>query len=222
VLYKWEVNTKTARGLETRQGILAVAVNIASVDGLSGLTLGRLAAELEMSKSGLFAHFGSKEELQLATIEHATQLYAEQVIIPGLAHPRGMATLYGLCHEYVTLMEREVFPGGCFFASAMADFDARPGPVRDRIAQGQRLWLDLLERAGSDAIEGGEISPSADPAQLAFELEAAMLSANWYHHLYSDPEFFRMARRAVQAALSSKVTAKGRRVLGAALVGQPA
>jgi AcrR family transcriptional regulator len=208
---------KTAQGLETRQGILEVAAKIGSVEGLGGLTLGRLAAELAMSKSGLFAHFGSKEELQLATIEHARQLYVEEVIIPGLAHPRGIASLYGLCDEYVALMERGVFPGGCFFASAMAEFDARPGPVRDRVAEVQRLWLDLLERAARDAIHAGELRPTTDPGQLAFELEAAMLSSNWYYHLYSDPEFFRRARQAVQTSLELQATAKGRRALDGAL-----
>jgi AcrR family transcriptional regulator len=211
------MTSKTARGLETRQSILEVAAKIASVDGLGGLTLGGLAADLAMSKSGLFAHFRSKEELQLATIEHARQLYVEQVIVPGLADSKGMASLYRLCHEYVALMERGVFPGGCFFAQAMAEFDARPGPVRDRVAEIQRRWLDLLERAGQDAVEGGELGPSTDPVQLAFELEAAMLASNWYYHLYSDAEFFRQARRAVQASLESKATARGRRALDTAM-----
>jgi AcrR family transcriptional regulator len=221
VLYKREMASKTAHGQATRQNILAAAVRIGSVDGLSGLTLGRLAGELAMSKSGLFAHFGSKEELQLATIEHARQLYVEQVIIPGLAHPQGIASLFGLCHEYVALMERGVFPGGCFFASAMAEFDARPGPVRDRVAEVQRMWLDLLDRAGRDALQGGELRPSTDPDQLAFELEAAMLSSNWYYHLYSDPRFFRQARRAVQTSLESQATAKGRSALDAVLAALP-
>ncbi len=211
------MTTKTARGFETRQGILAVAASIASVEGLSGLTLGRLATKLSMSKSGLFAHFGSKEELQLATIEHARRMYVEQVILPGLDHSRGIPRLYGLCDEYVALMERAVFPGGCFFAAAMADFDARPGPVRDRIAEAQRQWLDVLEQTAREAIETGELQARTDPAQLGFELEAAMLSSNWYYHLYGNPEFFRRARLAVQATLEAAATAKGRRALEARL-----
>jgi len=132
------VPTQTPRGHATKHGILEVAAAIASVEGLEGLTLGRLATDLAMSKSGLFAHFGSKEDLQLATIEHARQIYVEQVILPGLAHSPGIATLHGLCDRYVALMERGVFPGGCFFAAAMAEFDARPGVVRDTIAALQR------------------------------------------------------------------------------------
>lgn len=210
------LTSKTAQGRKTTQEILTAAARIGSVEGLEGLTLGRLAAELAMSKSGLFAHFGSKEELQLATIDHARQIYVEQVIIPALAQPKGMASLYGLCDRYVGLMERRVFPGGCFFASAMAEFDARPGPVRDRIAAAQRDWLDALERAARDAVDRGELLSTTDPAQLAFELESAMLSSNWYFHLYSEPDFFRRARLAVRSSLEAKATAKGRRALEAA------
>lgn len=208
--------TKTAQGLQTRQSILEVAARVASVEGLEGLTLGRLATELDMSKSGLFAHFGSKEELQLATIEHARDIYVREVVAPGQALPRGMATLYGLCHHYVSLMERRVFPGGCFFAAAMAEFDARPGAVRDRIADVQRAWLGALERAAEDAIERGELRSGTDAAQLAFELEAAILSANWYYHLYSDPGYFGRARSAVRSFLLAAATARGGRALDAA------
>ena len=196
---------------------MEVATAIASVEGLEGLTLGRLATDLAMSKSGLFAHFGSKEELQLATIEHARQTYVDQVIRPGLAHEPGIATLHGLCDRYVALMERRVFPGGCFFAAAMAEFDARPGVVRDTIASLQRQWLDMLETAASDGIRRGELDGSVDAVQLAFELEAAMLSANWYFHLYSDARFFVLSRSAVQRTVSAAVSPKGRRILEGAV-----
>jgi len=211
------VPTQTPRGHATKQGILEVAAAIASVEGLEGLTLGRLATDLAMSKSGLFAHFGSKEDLQLATIEHARQIYVEQVILPGLAHSPGIATLHGLCDRYVALMERRVFPGGCFFAAAMAEFDARPGVVRDTIAALQRQWLDMLEGAARDGIRLGELDRRVDPVQLAFELEAAMLSANWYFHLYSDTQFFVLSRNAVQRTISTAASPKGRRVLGSAV-----
>ena len=205
--------TQTPRGHATKQGILGVATAIASVEGLEGLTLGRLAADLAMSKSGLFAHFGSKEELQLATIEHARQIYVDQVILPSLAHAPGIATLLGLCDRYVALMERRVFPGGCFFAAAMAEFDARPGVVRDTIAALQREWLDMLERAARDGIGAGELDGSIDPIQLAFELEAAMLSANWYFHLYSDARFFALSRSAIRRTITAAASPKGQNVL---------
>ncbi len=190
-----------------------ISTAIASVEGLEGLTLGRLATDLSMSKSGLFAHFGSKEDLQLATIEYARQIYVDQVILPGLAHAPGIATLYRLCDRYLALMERRAFPGGCFFAAAMAEFDARPGVVRDTIAMLQRQWLDLLEGAARDGVRRGELSRSVDAVQLGFELEAAMLSANWYFHLYSDPRFFVLSRAAVQRTLRAAATCKGRRML---------
>lgn len=207
------MRAKTEQGRQKRDAILEVAAGLGSVEGLEGLTLGRLAAELRMSKSGLFAHFGSKEELQLATIEHARRVYVEQVIIPGRSRAPGIATLYGLCEEYVSLMERKVFPGGCFFATAMAEFDARPGPVRDRVAAVQRAWLDALERAAAEAIDRGELSASTDPVQLAYELESAVLAANWYFHLFSDSAYFGRARTAVRSRLLSAATTKGSRAL---------
>jgi hypothetical protein len=110
-------------------------------------------------------------------------------------------------------MEQRVFPGGCFFAAAMAEFDARPGIVRDTIAALQRQWLDMLEGAARDGLRLGELTRDVDPIQLAFELEAAMLSANWYFHLYSDAGFFVLSRSAVQRTISAAATANGRRIL---------
>ena len=119
----------TSHGARTREAILRTAADVASVDGLDGLSIGRLATELAMSKSGLFAHFGSKEELQLATIEEARQRYAREVIEPALAAGPASAALHALCESFLSYVERAVFPGGCFFASAMAEFDSKaPGP----------------------------------------------------------------------------------------------
>jgi AcrR family transcriptional regulator len=200
----------TIRGAVTRQAILATAADVASVDGLDGLTVGRLAGELSMSKSGLFAHFGSKQDLQLATIEEARQRYVREVIEPALAAGAGICRLHALCESFLSYLERAVFPGGCFFASAMAEFDAKaPGPVRDRIADCQAQWMDILERSGRDARAAADLETSTDPQQLAFELEAALLSANWYYHLYHDPIYLKRARRAVRDRLASQATAAG-------------
>src|SRR5580692_586163 len=177
----------TSHGAKTRQAILATAADVASVDGLDGLSIGRLAAELSMSKSGLFAHFGSKQDLQLATIEEARHRYVREVIEPALAAAPGIRRLHALCDSFLSYLERGVFPGGCFFASAMAEFDAKaPSPVRDRIAECQAQWMDTLERAAADGLAKGQLRPDSDPRQLAFELEGALLSANWYFHLYRD------------------------------------
>jgi AcrR family transcriptional regulator len=204
------MSANTSHGARTRQAILATAADVASVDGLDGLTVGRLAAELSMSKSGLFAHFGSKQDLQLATIEEARQRYVREVIKPALDAGTGIRRVLALCESFLSYLERGVFPGGCFFASAMAEFDAKaPGPVRDRIAECQAQWMDTLERSARDAQAAGELHTSSDPEQLTFELEAALLSANWYYHLYHDPAYLERARRAVQDRLASQATRTG-------------
>ncbi len=204
----------TSHGARTRQAILAAAADLATVDGLDGLSIGRLAGELSMSKSGLFAHFGSKQDLQLATIEEARQRYVREVIQPGLAAGPGILRLHALCESFLSYLERGVFPGGCFFASAMAEFDAKaPGPVRDRIAECQAQWMDTLEHAAASAQAARELHASTDPQQLAFELEAALLSANWYYHLYHDPAYLQRARRAVRDRLASQATPAGLRTL---------
>ena len=142
----------TGPGANTRSAILRTAADIASVDGLDGLTIGRLATQLDMSKSGLFAHFGSKESLQLATVEKARQRYVEEVIAPALASGSGIARLSALCESFLSYIERGVFPGGCFFASAMAEFDCKaPSPVRDLVAECQDQWMGTLERAAAGA-----------------------------------------------------------------------
>jgi AcrR family transcriptional regulator len=204
----------TSHGARTRTAILQTAADLASVDGLDGLSIGRLATELAMSKSGLFAHFGSKEELQLATIEEARQRYAQEVIEPARAAGSGITRLYALCEAFLSYLERAVFPGGCFFASAMAEFDGKaPGPVRDRIAQCQDQWMGTLEHATREGQERGELRTGSDPRQLAFELEAALLSANWYYHLFNDATYFDRARRAVRACLASEATPAGLHLL---------
>jgi AcrR family transcriptional regulator len=200
----------TSNGARTRTAILQTAADLASADGLDGLSIGRLATELAMSKSGLFAHFGSKEELQLATIEEARQRYAQEVIEPARAAGSGITRLYALCEAFLSYLERAVFPGGCFFASAMAEFDGKPpGPVRDRIAQCQDQWMATLERAAREGQQRGELRTATDPRQLAFELEAALLSANWYYHLFNDATYFDRARRAVRVCLASEATPAG-------------
>jgi AcrR family transcriptional regulator len=204
----------TSNGARTRTAILQTAADLASVDGLDGLSIGRLATELAMSKSGLFAHFGSKEELQLATIEEARQRYAQEVIEPACAAGSGIARLHALCEAFLSYLERAVFPGGCFFASAMAEFDSKePGPVRDRIAQCQEQWMSTLERAAEEGQQRGELRTGSDPQQLAFELEAALLSANWYYHLFNDATYFDRARRTVRARLASEATPAGLQLL---------
>jgi AcrR family transcriptional regulator len=200
----------TSHGAKTREAILRTAADVASVDGLDGLSIGRLATEVEMSKSGLFAHFGAKEELQLATIEEARTRYVREVTAPALASGSGITRLYALCEFFLSYIERAVFPGGCFFASAMAEFDCKPaGPVRDRIADCQAQWMKTLERAADDARDACELVSTSDSRQLAFELEASLLSANWYFHLFGDATYLVIARSAVRNRLAREATPAG-------------
>jgi AcrR family transcriptional regulator len=181
-------------GPDAREAILARAVDLASTEGLEGLTIGRLAGELEMSKSGLFGHFGSKEELQLATVEAAARRFVDEVVEPALAEPEGSRRLRALCDRYLGYLERRVFPGGCFWASAATEFDGRPGRVRDRIRDGVGAWVGGLEREA--ALAGAD-----DPAQLAFEIHALGQAANASYQLFEDRAAFGRARLAIGAAL---------------------
>ena len=174
---------------ETRAAILGAAVDLASAQGLEGLTIGRLAAETGMSKSGLFRHFGSKEELQVATVAEASRLFVEAVIEPALAAEEGGLRLRALCDQYVAHLERQVFSGGCFWAATQSEFDDRPGPVRDAIGAAVGAWTTELARharlAGFD-----------DPDQVAFELVSVAQGANARYRLLEDPEAFARARAA--------------------------
>jgi AcrR family transcriptional regulator len=190
-------------GQRTRKSILEAAVNLASLRGLEGLSIGSLADELKMSKSGLFAHFGSKEDLQLATVEEASARFIDAVWKPAMSAPRGLPRLRALCDSWLSYAERRVFPGGCFFAAASAEFDGRPGPVRDRIAALMKEWIDALAGAVKRAQETGEIDPDLDPTQIAFELHALMLGANWSLQLHQDEAAMRRARIAVDQRLAS-------------------
>ena len=212
----------TTKGARTRGDILRIAADIATVDGLDGLSIGRLATELGMSKSGLFAHFGSKASLQLATIAEARQRYVQEVIAPALASGSGITRLHALCEAFLSYIEREVFPGGCFFASAMAEFAAKePSPARDLISECQQQWMSTLERAAEDAQAKRELRADSDPCQLAFELEGALLSANWYFHLFQDATNLERARHAVRVRLSSEATPAGLKSLSASRTERP-
>jgi AcrR family transcriptional regulator len=183
-------------GERSRRAILLAAARLATLEGLDGLTIGRLATEVGMSKSGLFAHFGSKEELQLATIGTAEEIFQEEVLGPAL-QSEGLARVEALCEGFLSHVGRNVFPGGCFFASAAAELDTRPGPVRDRVMATLRLWSELIEGGLAEARRRGEIAPSADCAQLTFELNALLAEANGLYLLHDDARYFDMARRGI-------------------------
>jgi AcrR family transcriptional regulator len=165
-------------GERSRNAILREAAQLATVEGIDGLSIGRLADAVGMSKSGLFAHFGSKEELQLATIETASVLFDEQVVEPGLAAPTGVERLRELAERFLRHVEDDVFPGGCFFASVAAEMDTRPGPVRDLAVEVVGEWMGTLQLAAREAQAEGAIAASEDTDQLTFEVNAYLLLAN--------------------------------------------
>ncbi|MFX0577946.1 TetR/AcrR family transcriptional regulator [Nocardia nepalensis] len=166
------MDKRVLRGLQSRQLILDRAMNIASVEGLESLSVRRLATELEVSKSGVFAQFGSKEELQLATVRAAIDVFAARVVRPARKTPAGIRRVRALSQSWMHYARLPVFEGGCFFMSAAPEFDARPGRVRDAIASGRRDWHTLYTSTIAEAQALGEIRADIDPADLAFELDA--------------------------------------------------
>ena len=210
-----EAKGRKAQGDRTRRAILESAVHIASAEGLEGLTIGRLATELSMSKSGLFAHFGSKEELQVATVEAARAIFIHEVIKPPFDSPEGLPRLWKLCDIWLSYVQSGVFRGGCFFAAAAAEFDSRPGPVRDRIAEIMKEWLAALRKSIVEAQSAGHLDKNIDATQLAFEFNSLELGANWAYQLYGDPKAFARAREAIRERLDRHATAAGARLLPA-------
>lgn len=188
-------------GEQTHAAILDAAMRLASIEGLGSLTIGRLAAELGVSKSGVFAHFRSKLRLQQETIAAAVAVLQREVLGPGLAAPEGLGQLTGVLEAYLSYVERGVFPGGCFFAHLLAEFDARSGPIHDEVERGQRGFTDMLAGLVEVAQGRGELDPTAAPRQLAFELYAPVELANYLATLHRDPTFVERGRAAVRATL---------------------
>ena len=190
-------------GQRSRKTILAAATDLATVEGLEGLSIGRLAAHIGMSKSGLYAHFRSKQELQLATIARANEVFEAEVIHGARQEMDALARLSALCENFLSHVERRVFPGGCFFASVAAEFDTHAGPVRDRITQVSLEWIELLERAVTEAQDEGFLKPDLEPAQLAFEMNAVLHLANSMFVLLDSAGVIERARRCIASQLAA-------------------
>jgi len=194
---------RLAKGATTRESILREAVDIASVEGLEGLTIGRLADELKMSKSGLFAHFGSKEDLQLATVAMARLIFKEHVILPALEGPAGVPRLWNLLDRWLRYAEGEVFKGGCFFTAASYEFDSRSGPVRDSIASAMKEWMKLLTVSVEIAKKEKHLRSDVDAEQFAFEVFSLAMGSRWSHQLLDD----KRSRSRVRKSLAAKIHA---------------
>ncbi|MEP6802261.1 MAG: TetR/AcrR family transcriptional regulator [Acidobacteriota bacterium] len=191
------------KGENTREAILDHAMRLASEVGLSGLSIGRLANDLAMSKSGLFAHFQSKETLQDQVLVRASQLFIEIVVRPALAAPRGEPRLRALFERWLDWTRTAGLPGGCLFVTAAVELDDRPGPVRDRLVALQKEWLNVIGRVARTGIAEGHFGGNLDPEQLAHDLYAVMLG---YHHaarLLRDPRAVSRARAGFESLLTA-------------------
>lgn len=206
-----ETQTRRRRpeGERSHQAILDAATRLASVDGIHGVTLGRLADEIGVSKSGLYAHFESKLDLQLQTIQAAVAVFQRQVVRRGMEEPPGIGRLEGLCEAYLSYIERRVFPGGCFFVGLVAEADAQTGPVHDTIKVIITDWLKLLESVAREAQEVGQLDDDVDLEQLVFEVEALLDLANCFFILFDDPEHIRRARQGIRRILSMSGASPG-------------
>lgn len=196
---------RVRRGDRTRRAVLARAVDIASVEGLDGLSIGRLASELGMSKSGLIGLFGTKEELQLSTIRAARAIFANTVIAPALTSTTGLERVRALMDAWLDYSSDRRFPGGCFFARASHEHAARPGPLREALAAVDDEWLGLIASSIQKAQAAGEIDPAVDPAQLAFDLDAVLDSAN-LRSLLGRADVYERAARSMRERLESVKT----------------
>jgi AcrR family transcriptional regulator len=191
-----------AEARETRTRLLDSASDLASTDGLEGVTLGRLAETVRLSKSGVTRHFPTKEELQLRTLEHAFARFAATVWRPGLERPAGIERLRAVCDAWTAFLAGDTFPGGCFMTGVAAEFDGRPGPVRDAVAAAQRRWLGLLADEARQAVAAGDLPADTDPEELAFELNALALGANQARQLLDDDGAPAHSRRLMHALLA--------------------
>ena len=186
----------------SRAETLRAAVELASVVGLEGITIGGLAAALGMSKSGLVGRFGSKEELQLAALEEATTMFRRAVYDPAAEEPAGLRRLNAICDAWIDYLREPPFPGGCFLTSASVEFDGRPGRVNDAVKRFVERWLAVLEHEARAGLEAGELPASSDPGELAFTINALAVGANCDFQLRGDPRSLERARRAMAAAIA--------------------
>ncbi|HEY1552292.1 MAG TPA: TetR/AcrR family transcriptional regulator [Kofleriaceae bacterium] len=196
------------KGEETRQAILARAFELATIVGVSHVTIGRLAEETKLSKSGLFAHFGSKEALDVAIVEEASRQFVQAVMVPALREPRGEPRVRSLFENWIAWGQR---PGGCFFVGACAELDDRPGPPRDALIRASRDWIDELAKAARIAVREGHFAASTDAEQFAFELYGIMLSCHQFSRFLREPDALVRARAAFERlVVSSRPASRAR------------
>ena len=190
-----------ADGVESRRTILLAAAELATTRGLEGLSIGELAQHIGMSKSGLYAHFKSKEELELATIESAAEIFERDVLGPARESPGGLGRVMALSEAFLRHLERRVFPGGCFFATVAVQLASRPGSPRDRVMELQRRWLDQFAEALGQAVAGGELPRDSGIDQMVFEITAMLVRANFAWIATGDTRVLEQARIGIRHVL---------------------
>lgn len=188
----------------TRQAILAEAVNLSSSEGLESLSIAQIAKAVEMSKSGVVGHFGTKQSLQLAVVHRAVRVFQDEVIAPASTLAPGVERLRALTANWVSYLDREVFPGGCFFTRAAGELDDKEGPVRGAVVTANRAWKATLRRQITIAVAEGDLPHDTDPQQLVFELVGVMLSLNQSIQLDRDSMAVHRARRALATLLPTQ------------------
>ena len=193
-----------AQVADSREETIRAAASVASVIGLGALSIGSLADELGMSKSGLVGRFGSKEQLQLAALEFAAETFRRTVYAPAAQEPAGLRRLTAICDAWIEYLRRPPFPGGCFLTTASVEFDARPGPVNEAVKRTVREWLGVLEYQAGKAVEQGEISAALDPRDIAFTINALAVGANCEFQLHGEPRSLACARGAMANVLASE------------------
>lgn len=184
-----------SKGVQTRQHILGTALGMARACGLEGLTIGSLADDLKMSKSGVFAHFGSKEELQIAVLKEAAERFTEQVLRPALAEARGLPRVRAILQHWLSYSVASGLPGGCLFIAAAVEFDDKPGPVRDFLQQQQSQWRHSLLKSIQLAVDCGDLPAATDTEQFGFELFALVLATHHDQRLLGEQNALERARR---------------------------
>jgi AcrR family transcriptional regulator len=190
-----------AEALKTREAIVARAVNVASVAGLEGVTIGRLATDLDMSKAGVIGHFGSKADLQVAALDEASRTFAEHVWEPAAGKPPGLPRLLAICDAWIDHVSHPPFEGGCFWTAVSSEFDGRGGPVHEAVQARMRRWHKTLRNEIVTAIEAGDLPADIDPDQAVFELEAVPMGLNQSIQLFGDRRAPARARRALRRVL---------------------
>ena len=202
--------SSVADAQKTRKTIIARAVDVASLEGLEGVTIGRLAADLGMSKAGVIGQFGSKADLQVAALDAASQIFADAVWAPAEDKEPGLPRLLAICDAWVDHIARSPFAGGCFWTAASAEFDGRGGPVHEAVQARMRRWHKVLRTEITTAIEAGQLPAELDPDQTVFELEAVPMGLNQSIQLFGDKRAPTRARRAMRRVLGVEPAVAGR------------